>query len=66
MFEVITKEASPFESLGGTPLESVSVSVEGKDTAVPPENLSRAGMIWCEFCKGHYYEEYHYGEKGGE
>lgn len=26
------------------------------------EQVSREGMIYCEFCKGYYFPEYHYGD----
>lgn len=34
-----------------TELESEVVNVEPV----------REGLVWCEFCKGYYIEEFHYG-----
>jgi hypothetical protein len=26
------------------------------------ESVDRAGMVYCDFCKGYYFPEYHYGD----
>jgi hypothetical protein len=58
LFEVISKEE--FES-------SVAVAPDvgvGKPNAsgvkIHPHELE---LTWCEFCKGYYIEEYHYGDR---
>lgn len=28
---------------------------------VLPVNVDKSELIWCEFCKGYYIEEYHFG-----
>jgi hypothetical protein len=30
------------------------------------EKVSREGMIYCDFCKGFYFPEYHYGDVGDD
>lgn len=36
--------------------------VEPEPTNRVYELPSREGMIYCEFCKGWYFPEYHYGD----
>lgn len=59
MFEVITEKE--FKGSGGTLPVSVSQTAGVTvGTEVPPDDTSK---IYCDFCKGWYYEEYHYGDQ---
>jgi len=47
-FEVLTEE---------------ELEEETKDfTSIYDTPVGREGMIYCEFCKGWYFPEYHYGD----
>ena len=58
LFEVITKEE--FEESGGGTFDNVATT--GR-LAEPPSDLD---LTWCEFCKGYYIAEYHYGRSEDE
>ena len=55
----MTETAFAFEVLTDEELEE-----ETKDPFTTEyEKVSREGMIYCEFCKGWYFPEYHYGDQ---
>jgi len=59
LFEVITKEEFD-EASASIPLLAEDAGVG--DTVATVQAYPRTDMIYCEFCKGWYYAEYHYGE----
>lgn len=59
LFEVISKEE--FESSGADVAEPRMPSLDRHKATAPDVNLE-----WCEFCKGYYIMEYHYGESDDE
>lgn len=36
---------------------------ETRDVEPTYEKVDQTGMIYCEFCKGYYFPEYHYGDQ---
>ena len=56
LFEVITQEE--FEESGGRESE---LPFDGHWQGLPPD----VELTWCEFCKGYYIMEFHFGDKEG-
>lgn len=61
MFEVVTEKEFKEASSIAHPLD-VALGATGEDVTVTADTSS-PGKIYCEFCKGWYYEEYHYGDR---
>ncbi len=60
LFEVISKEE--YESENVTPVRDMP---RPRNVASGVGNDPGTGVtkVWCEFCKGWYIEEYHFGEE---
>jgi hypothetical protein len=61
--EVISADENPFEQkTAGVGFSST----EANDGTTPVVPFAKPDY-WCEFCKGWYHEEYHFGDReGGE
>lgn len=56
--ETLTDQDNPFNETTGVGFSSV----EADDGATPVVPFAKPDY-WCEFCKGWYHEEYHFGDK---
>lgn len=59
LFEVVTKDEF------GAPQEAQCPDKPGADVSLTA-TAPGTNLTWCEFCKGYYDFEYHFGDKGEE
>jgi hypothetical protein len=57
LFEVISEEEFQAET------NSEGACDSNRKLSLPPEPGVPSEMIYCEFCKGYYYAEYHFGDR---